>query len=133
MRLVAFLATAATLLAAAAAHEHHGEAPTCAGGGGRVLAEFRPGEITLDGHNDDWDGVEASEFALLPALDPDEDKAYSGGKVAVKVRVFNSPPTLFLSLCPFPGDMRISTIYVDCGTQLRRLAKVVICGLNLGS
>ncbi|TVU47300.1 hypothetical protein EJB05_06895 [Eragrostis curvula] len=84
MRLVALLAATAALFAAATAHEHHGEAPTCAGGGGRVLAEFRPGEITLDGHNDDWDGVEASEFPLLPALDPDDDKAYSGGKVAVK-------------------------------------------------
>ncbi|CAN6320231.1 unnamed protein product [Urochloa humidicola] len=84
MRLLVVLAAAATLLAAAAAHEHHGEAPTCSGGTGRVLAEFRPGEVTVDGHNDDWDGVEASEFALLPALDPDEDKAYSGGKVAVK-------------------------------------------------
>ncbi|CAN6325429.1 unnamed protein product [Urochloa humidicola] len=84
MRLLVVLAAAAALLAAAAAHEHHGEAPTCSGGTGRVLAEFRPGEVTVDGHSDDWDGVEASEFALLPALDPDEDKAYSGGKVAVK-------------------------------------------------
>ncbi|XP_004984604.2 FIP1[III]-like protein [Setaria italica] len=84
MRLVAVLVAAAALLAAAAAHEHHGEAPTCSGGSARVLAEFRPGEVTVDGHSDDWDGVEASEFALLPALDPDEDKAYSGGKVAVK-------------------------------------------------
>jgi hypothetical protein len=33
--------------------------------------------------------VEASEFPLLPALDPDDDKAYTGGKVTVKVR----PPT----------------------------------------
>ncbi|KAF0915451.1 hypothetical protein E2562_036296 [Oryza meyeriana var. granulata] len=84
MRLLAVLVTAAALLAAAAAHEHHGEAPTCAGGGGRVLAEFRPGVVTVDGHPTDWDGVEASEFALLPALHPDEDKAYAGGKVAVK-------------------------------------------------
>ncbi|GJN08063.1 hypothetical protein PR202_ga25951 [Eleusine coracana subsp. coracana] len=87
MRLVALLAVAVALFAAAAAHERHGEAPTCSSGGGRVFAEFRPGEITLDGHNNDWDGVEASEFALLPALDPDEDKAYSGGKVAVKCAV----------------------------------------------
>jgi hypothetical protein len=88
MRILALVVAAAALLAAAAtAHEHHGEAPTCAGGGsGRVLAEFRPGEVTLDGHPADWDGVEASEFALLPALDPDEDKAYAGGKVFVKVR-----------------------------------------------
>jgi len=83
-RLLVVLAAAAALLAAAAAHEHHGEAPTCSSGGGRVLAEFRPGEVTVDGHSDDWDSVEASEFALLPALDPDEDKVYSGGKVAIK-------------------------------------------------
>ena len=44
----------------------------------------------MDGHSDAWAGVEASEFALLPALDPDEDKAYSGGKVAVKVRLFRA-------------------------------------------
>lgn len=86
MRLLVVLAAAMALLAATAAHEHHGEAPTCSGGSEHVLAEFRPGEITVDGHSDDWDGVEASEFALLPALDPDEDKAYSGGKIAVKVR-----------------------------------------------
>jgi len=89
-RLLVVLAAVAALLPAAAAHEHHGEAPTCSSGGGRVLAEFRPGEVTVDGHSDDWDRVEASEFALLPALDPDEDKAYSGGKVAVKVRLFQA-------------------------------------------
>ncbi|CAD6210917.1 unnamed protein product [Miscanthus lutarioriparius] len=84
MRLLVILFAAAALAVATTAHEHHGEAPTCAGGSGHVLAEFRPGEVTVDGHSDDWDSVEASEFALLPALDPDEDKAYSGGKVAVK-------------------------------------------------
>uniref|UniRef100_A0ACD6AP62 Uncharacterized protein n=1 Tax=Avena sativa TaxID=4498 RepID=A0ACD6AP62_AVESA len=84
MKLLALLLAAAVLVAFVAAHEHHGEAPTCAGGGGRVLAEFRPGEVTLDGHPTDWEAVEASEFPLLPALDPDEDKAYTGGKVTVK-------------------------------------------------
>jgi ABC-type glycerol-3-phosphate transport system substrate-binding protein len=96
MGLLAVLVAAAALLAAAAAHEHHGEAPTCSGGSGRVLAEFRPGEVTVDGHSGDWDGVEASEFELLPALDPDEDKAYSGGKVAVKVRSLQGS-TFYLS------------------------------------
>jgi hypothetical protein len=28
--------------------------------------------VTVDAHSDDWDSVEASEFALLPALDPEE-------------------------------------------------------------
>jgi hypothetical protein len=113
MQFVALLAAVMALFSAVAAHEHHGEAPTCSGGGGRVLAEFCPGEITLDGHVEDWDGVEASEFALLPALDPDEDKAYSGGKVALRVLLpFSPPPPPSLSLCPSRGrgDMRISTI-----------------------
>jgi hypothetical protein len=94
MRLIALLVAASALVTFAAAHEHHGDAPTCAGGGGRVLAEFRPGEVTLDGHPADWEAVEASEFPLLPALDPDDDKAYTGGKVTVKVR----PPTSSSSL-----------------------------------
>ncbi|XP_047336807.1 uncharacterized protein LOC124940338 [Impatiens glandulifera] len=50
----------------------------------RVEAEFRPGIITLDGHVDDWKDVEGSEFSLLPALDPDADKEYTGGKMTVK-------------------------------------------------
>lgn len=51
----------------------------------RVLAEYLPGVVTVDGHADDWDDVEGSEFPLLPALDPDEDKAYAGGQMTVKV------------------------------------------------
>ncbi|KAL3717702.1 hypothetical protein ACJRO7_009182 [Eucalyptus globulus] len=50
----------------------------------RIEAAFRPGAITLDGHGDDWKDVEGSEFSLLPALDPDEDKEYGGGKMTVK-------------------------------------------------
>lgn len=49
-----------------------------------IEAAFRPGAITLDGHGDDWKDVEGSEFSLLPALDPDEDKEYGGGKMTVK-------------------------------------------------
>ena len=102
MRLLVILFAAAALAVATTAHEHHGEAPTCAGGSGHVLAEFRPGEVTVDGHSDDWDSVEASEFALLPALDPDEDKAYSGGKVAVKVRLFQALLFFFFSFSSSP-------------------------------
>lgn len=51
-----------------------------------VEARFRPGIITLDGHADDWDDVQGSEFSLLLAVDPDEDKDYKGGKMIVKVR-----------------------------------------------
>lgn len=115
MRLLALLVVAAALVAFAAAHEHHGEAPTCAGGGGRVVAEFRPGEVTLDGHPADWEAVEASEFALLPALDPDDDKAYTGGKVAVKV-----PP-----LCPALLSLYIAPLTGICGSrETRRIVKI---------
>ncbi|CAA0824911.1 heme binding [Striga hermonthica] len=51
----------------------------------RVQAEFRPGIITIDGKVDDWDGVEGSDFPLLPALDPDADKEYDAGKLTLKV------------------------------------------------
>lgn len=50
----------------------------------RVVAEFRPGVITLDGHADDWNDVEGFDFSLLPALDPDADRVYKGGKMSVK-------------------------------------------------
>ncbi|XP_022153329.1 uncharacterized protein LOC111020848 [Momordica charantia] len=49
-----------------------------------VVAEFRPGIVTLDGHADDWKDIDGFEFSLLPALDPDDDKEYSGGKMTVK-------------------------------------------------
>ncbi|KAG8648484.1 uncharacterized protein LOC110620880 isoform X2 [Manihot esculenta] len=47
-------------------------------------AEFRPGIVTLDGHADDWNDIDGFEFSLLPALDPDDDKEYKGGKMTVK-------------------------------------------------
>ncbi|KAK2968743.1 hypothetical protein RJ640_020379 [Escallonia rubra] len=50
----------------------------------RVAAEFKPGTVTLDGHADDWKDVYGFEFSLLPALDPDADKEYKGGKMTVK-------------------------------------------------
>lgn len=79
-----FLSSAIKL---AVPHEHHEES-----GGScsltpdiQVLVEYNPGVVTVDGHADDWADIEGSEFALLPALDPDEDKAYAGGKMTVKV------------------------------------------------
>lgn len=51
----------------------------------RVDAGFKPGIITPDGHADDWNEIEGSEFSLRPALDPDEDKEYKNGKMTVKV------------------------------------------------
>lgn len=50
----------------------------------RIAAEFRPGLITLDGHAGDWEDVEGFEFSLLPALDPDADQQYKGGKMTIK-------------------------------------------------
>lgn len=52
--------------------------------GTQLVAEFRPGVITLDGHPDDWQEIDGFEFPLLPALDPHEDDAYKGGKMTVK-------------------------------------------------
>lgn len=51
----------------------------------RVLAEFKPELITLDGHADDWEDIDGSEFSLLPALDPHAEHEYKGGKMNVKV------------------------------------------------
>lgn len=53
----------------------------------RVQAEFGPGLITLDGHADDWKDIDGFEFSLLPALDPDAENEYKGGKMTVKVLV----------------------------------------------
>ncbi|CAI9769376.1 unnamed protein product [Fraxinus pennsylvanica] len=51
----------------------------------RIVAEFKPGFVTLDGHSDDWIDVDGFDFPLRPALDPDEDNEYEAGKMAVKV------------------------------------------------
>lgn len=50
-----------------------------------IVAEFRPGFVTLDGHADDWADIDGFDFPLRPALDPDEDKEYKAGKMTVKV------------------------------------------------
>ena len=55
----------------------------------RVQAEFKPGVITLDGHADDWKDIDHSQFPLLPALDPDADKEFKGGKMSIKVLLLN--------------------------------------------
>lgn len=51
----------------------------------RVEANFKPGVITLDGHADDWKDIDGSYFPLLPALDPDAENEFKGGKMSVKV------------------------------------------------
>ncbi|XP_061338428.1 uncharacterized protein LOC133285233 isoform X2 [Gastrolobium bilobum] len=50
----------------------------------RVEAEFKPGVITLDGHADDWKGIDGSHFPLLPALDPDVENEFKGGAMSLK-------------------------------------------------
>ncbi|XP_039128087.1 uncharacterized protein LOC120264345 [Dioscorea cayenensis subsp. rotundata] len=86
-----FLLLSALLLSSvispAKSHGDHGD-----GGDGsceadpniRLTAEFRPGLVTVDGQPDEWAEVEGSELSLLPALDPDADKAYPSGKITVK-------------------------------------------------
>ncbi|KAJ6807735.1 uncharacterized protein M6B38_171190 [Iris pallida] len=71
----------------AAPHEHHGEESegSCEmGPDARLVAEYVPGLVTVDGHADEWAEVEGPELDILPALDPHEDKAYAGGKMTVK-------------------------------------------------
>ncbi|GFZ07225.1 hypothetical protein Acr_19g0001620 [Actinidia rufa] len=65
-------------------HEESGEWSCESDTEARVAAEFRPGLVTLDGHADDWKGVDGFDFPLLPAVDPDDDHKYSGGKMTLK-------------------------------------------------
>ncbi|KAM7474308.1 hypothetical protein LguiB_021551 [Lonicera macranthoides] len=50
----------------------------------QVTAEFVPGIVTVDGDGDDWRDINGFEFSLLPALDPDKENEYKGGKMNVK-------------------------------------------------
>lgn len=82
---ILFLAFSLILLVADVdSHNESGEWSCESGSGSPVVAEFRPGTITLDGHAEDWKDVDGLEFSLLPALDPHEDDAYTGGKMTVK-------------------------------------------------
>ncbi|KAJ8619404.1 hypothetical protein MRB53_027933 [Persea americana] len=65
------------------AHENHGG--SCESSSEvRIMAEYRPGTVDLDGRGDDWKDVDGFEFPLRPALDPDEENQYRGGKMTVK-------------------------------------------------
>lgn len=79
------LVLGSVLIGWACSHQESGEWICESDAGIRVQAEFRPGLVTLDGHADDWKDIDGFEFSLLPALDPDEDKEYKGGKMTVKV------------------------------------------------
>ncbi|KAG0497906.1 hypothetical protein HPP92_002597 [Vanilla planifolia] len=70
-----------------ASHEGHGDdaGGSCeASPNVHVVADYHPGIITVDGHADDWVEIEGFVLGLLPALDPDADKAYTGGKMSIK-------------------------------------------------
>ncbi|TKY52445.1 hypothetical protein E2542_SST23967 [Spatholobus suberectus] len=65
-------------------HEESGHWSCESGSEIRVEAEFKPGVVTLDGHAEDWKDIDGSHFPLLPALDPDAENEFTGGKMRVK-------------------------------------------------
>lgn len=66
-------------------HEESGEWHCDSDSESQLVAEFRPGLVTIDGHAEDWKDVDGFEFSLLPALDPDAENEYKAGKMTVKV------------------------------------------------
>lgn len=83
--LATFAALESIRVVLVSSHQESGEWHCDPDSESRVSAEFKPGIITLDGHADDWNDIYGFEFPLLPALDPDQDKEYKGGKLMVKV------------------------------------------------
>lgn len=77
-------------------HEESGPWSCDSGSEIRVDSKFQPGVITLDGHADDWKDIDGSQFSLLPALDPDAENEFTGGKMTVKVFPFHSPNLILL-------------------------------------
>lgn len=78
------LVLGSVLIGWASSHQESGEWSCESDSTIQLQAEFRPGLITVDGRADDWKDIDGSAFSLLPALDPDEDKEYPGGKMTVK-------------------------------------------------
>ncbi|GAB2220874.1 hypothetical protein Droror1_Dr00008555 [Drosera rotundifolia] len=60
-----------------------------------IVAEFKPGVVSLDGKGDEWVDIDGVELSLLPALDPHEDDSYPGGKMTVKA-LHDGTNTFFL-------------------------------------
>jgi hypothetical protein len=56
----------------------------------QIQADYMPGIITLDGKSQDWNKIPGNSFPLRPALDPDEDKEYTCGKMIVKAEILIS-------------------------------------------
>lgn len=94
--LVFFATFSSTQIGLVNSHEESGEWSCDSDPETRVQAEYKPGIITLDGHADDWKYVDGFEFSLLPALDPDQENAYKGGKMTVKV--FLTSTIIYLSV-----------------------------------
>lgn len=69
----------------------------------QIQADYMPGIITLDGKSQDWDNILGNSFPLRPALDPDEDKEYTGGKMTVKA--LHDGHNIFF-LLEVPGEYR---------------------------
>ncbi|CAK9150903.1 unnamed protein product, partial [Ilex paraguariensis] len=82
--LVAFVIFGSIRVGLVNSHEESGEWHCDQDSESRVVAEFKPGLVTLDGHADDWKDVEGFEFSLLEALDPDREHEYKGGKMTIK-------------------------------------------------
>ncbi|KDP28276.1 hypothetical protein JCGZ_14047 [Jatropha curcas] len=82
--LLVLLVLGSVLIGWASSHQESGDWSCESDEEIRVQADFRPGIITLDGRADDWKDIDGFEFALLPALDPDDDKEYKNGKMTVK-------------------------------------------------
>ncbi|XAR52706.1 hypothetical protein NMG60_11020909 [Bertholletia excelsa] len=82
--LLGVLILGSTLVRPTSSHEESGEWSCDSDSESRISAGFRPGVVTLDGRADDWKEVDGHEFPLRPALDPDEDHEYKGGKMIVK-------------------------------------------------
>ena len=83
--LLVVLALSAVVIGRVNSHEESGEWRCESETESQLVAEFRAGLITLDGHTDDWKDVDGFEFSLLPALDPDAENEYQAGKMTVKV------------------------------------------------
>ncbi|XP_059652286.1 uncharacterized protein LOC132299587 [Cornus florida] len=81
---VAFWIIGSTPIGLVNSHHESGERSCESHPETQVVAEFKPGLITVDGHADDWRDVEGFEFSLLPALEPDKEHEYKGGNMSVK-------------------------------------------------
>uniref|UniRef100_A0A0D6R9N7 Cytochrome c-552/DMSO reductase-like haem-binding domain-containing protein n=1 Tax=Araucaria cunninghamii TaxID=56994 RepID=A0A0D6R9N7_ARACU len=53
-------------------------------GDAKIVAEYMPGIVSLDGNPKEWGNIMGYSFPLLPALDPDIDKQYTAGEMTVK-------------------------------------------------